>query len=341
MRLSSLTLISALIVAGFAAPITHAQTDTALEQNTRLDVILQAYRDLDQGAIIAVAHRGCWTHAPENSVASMDDCVDLGVDAVEIDVRLTRDGELVVFHDRRLNRMTPLEGNVDEVTLEELRAVYLYERDGSPAPQYGHALLSDQKVATLEEILEAARGRLMINLEIKTSPNFDFAATFEASKALVERMGMEDHIFWKIPAPRRGGAQAEQRADEIANQLDLAGLSDVMPILWQSPRSLTQQLEDYEGHAVTSFELVSDEPGFYQRDETGLIIGAHTHRYMGVAVRPQWSGGYSDERSLQDPETGWGQLIDLGFDVLMTDRPEQLMEYLCTAHRARRALACP
>ena len=60
----------------------------------------------------------------------------------------------------------------------------------------------------------------------------------------------------------------------------------------------------------------------------GRLPGADRYRYMGIAVLPQWSGGLSDELALQNPEAAWGRLLDMGFDMIMTDRPEQLILFL-------------
>ena len=59
-----------------------------------------------------IAHRGASAHAPENTIASFETAVELGADEVELDVRLSADGQIVAFHDDRLDRKTPLEGRV-------------------------------------------------------------------------------------------------------------------------------------------------------------------------------------------------------------------------------------
>lgn len=59
-----------------------------------------------------IAHRGASAHAPENTIASFETAVDLGAEEVELDVRLSADGQIVAFHDDRLDRKTPLEGRV-------------------------------------------------------------------------------------------------------------------------------------------------------------------------------------------------------------------------------------
>ncbi|MEM7658856.1 MAG: glycerophosphodiester phosphodiesterase family protein, partial [Bacteroidota bacterium] len=56
--------------------------------------------------VLAVSHRGDWRYAPENSLMAVQRCIDLGVDIVEIDVRMTKDGHLVAMHDKTVDRTT-------------------------------------------------------------------------------------------------------------------------------------------------------------------------------------------------------------------------------------------
>ena len=76
----------------------------------------------DPGAFPLVAHRGASAEAPENTLAAFQRAADLRVDAFELDVRLTADGQVVVHHDPTLDRTTPLTGPVTARSLAELRA---------------------------------------------------------------------------------------------------------------------------------------------------------------------------------------------------------------------------
>ncbi|MGD2030372.1 MAG: glycerophosphodiester phosphodiesterase family protein, partial [Desulfobacterales bacterium] len=70
--------------------------------------------------MFVIGHRGAAGHAPENTIESIDCAIGMGVDYVEIDVQPTRDGRLVVFHDRTMRRLTGLHGYVWEYTFVEL-----------------------------------------------------------------------------------------------------------------------------------------------------------------------------------------------------------------------------
>lgn len=287
-----------------------------------------AWQELDDGRVFVVAHRGCWAAAPENSAKAVEACIALGVEAVEIDVQMTRDGELIVFHDTTLKRMTPGWGYVGDKTLSDLRALRLYERDGAPSQQFGRPLVTNIPISTLQEVFEISRGHIMINLEIKTNHRHGFQETFTAAVDLARQMGVEDHVFWKIPPVTRGEAPADMRANAPLKALETTGLTHIMPIVWQAERGFAEQIADFDDNGIRTFEIVTTDLAYWPIGPGGRIIGSERHRYMIVGVLPRWAGGLSDEGAVADPETVWGRMLELGADLIMTDRPEDLISYL-------------
>ena len=69
---------------------------------------------------VVIAHRGNHTHAPENSLKSISEAIDVGADYVEIDLRSTRDGQLILMHDETVDRMTNLNGKVKDLAWSAL-----------------------------------------------------------------------------------------------------------------------------------------------------------------------------------------------------------------------------
>ena len=107
-------------------------------------------------------HRGAMGYAPENTFASFERAIELGVDAIELDVHLTADGEVVVIHDHELDRTTDGDGILGEKTLAELKSLDAGRRFGD---EY-----IGQRIPTLGETLEWARGRCVLDIEIKGGP---------------------------------------------------------------------------------------------------------------------------------------------------------------------------
>jgi glycerophosphoryl diester phosphodiesterase len=106
-----------------------------------------------------VAHRGIPAEAPENTIASFQRALELGADAVELDVRLTSDHFPVVYHYFYLQENTSASGAIFDFTLEQLREVRVYCQH-NPSSQAGH-------ISTLSEILELFSGKIGLEIEIK------------------------------------------------------------------------------------------------------------------------------------------------------------------------------
>jgi len=106
-----------------------------------------------------VAHRGVPTEAPENTIASFQRAVDLGADAVELDVRLTSDQIPVIYHYFYLQEATSASGAIFDFTLDQLRSVDVFCKNNPAAPK-GH-------ISTLSEILEVFGGKIGLEIEIK------------------------------------------------------------------------------------------------------------------------------------------------------------------------------
>jgi glycerophosphoryl diester phosphodiesterase len=122
---------------------------------------------LDPSATPVIGHRGNRAHAPENTIPSLLEAVALGVDAVEFDLHVTRDGVLVLMHDATLDRTTDASGPVAARTLAELRAVDAgarFTRDGRTFPWRGRGA----GIATFDEVVEALPRTLPLIIELKT-----------------------------------------------------------------------------------------------------------------------------------------------------------------------------
>ena len=107
------------------------------------------------------AHRGASERAPENTLAAFDLARDMGADGVELDVQMTKDDELVVIHDERVDRTTNGTGWVKDFTLAELKAF-----DAS----MGNEAYPNERIPTLGEVFDLLDdSQMLINIEIKDS----------------------------------------------------------------------------------------------------------------------------------------------------------------------------
>jgi glycerophosphoryl diester phosphodiesterase len=102
--------------------------------------------------LLLAGHRGASAHEPENTIRSFRAAVDLGANAVELDIRATKNGKLVVIHDSKVNRTTNGKGRVSKMTLSEIRKL-----DAG----------MEELIPTLEEAVAWAKGRATLLVEFK------------------------------------------------------------------------------------------------------------------------------------------------------------------------------
>jgi glycerophosphoryl diester phosphodiesterase len=144
---------------------------------------------LDPLARPVVGHRGNRAHAPEDTLPSLLEAVGLGVDAVEFDVHVSRDGHLVVMHDPTLDRTTDERGPVANRTADELRRIdagYRFTTDGGRTyPWRGRGAT----VPTFDEVVESLPRELPLIVELKTP-----AAT-EAIRTAIRRHALAPRVI--------------------------------------------------------------------------------------------------------------------------------------------------
>ena len=108
---------------------------------------------------LIIAHRGDSTNAPENTIPAFKNAISLGADGVELDVRLTKDHELVVFHDHRLGRTAPGGKPVNQYTQAEIRELDVGSWFASE--------FKNERIPTLDEVFESLPKDFLINVEMK------------------------------------------------------------------------------------------------------------------------------------------------------------------------------
>ena len=134
-----------------------------------------------QKDFIRIAHRGASGLAPENTLAAFSKALEIGVDAVELDVHATKERKVVVIHDGALDRTTDAKGKVCELTLEEIRKADAGIRFGRE--------FSQERIPTLDESLDLIKGNAITVVEIKQK---DIAG--EVVKAIEDTDAIDDVV---------------------------------------------------------------------------------------------------------------------------------------------------
>ncbi|MEM1606956.1 MAG: glycerophosphodiester phosphodiesterase family protein [Candidatus Bathyarchaeia archaeon] len=123
---------------------------------------------------LKIGHRGAKAYEPENTIRSFKRALELGVNAVEFDVRRTKDNELVVIHDAEVDRTTNGKGLVSELTLKEIKEL---------------STEKGEKIPTLEEALDFLDRKVKILIELKETGIEDKVLE------IVRRKGLEDNVI--------------------------------------------------------------------------------------------------------------------------------------------------
>ena len=143
-----------------------------------------------------IAHRGASAYYPENTIDSFEGAIAMGADMVELDVQLTIDGEVVVFHDEEITRCTNGRGRIADYTLVNLRKL--------DAGSWFDEKFSGSKIPLLVDVLTLCKDRIAVNIEIKTE------AVKEAIKGgieekclqIVHQIGLQNHVVFSSFDPR-------------------------------------------------------------------------------------------------------------------------------------------
>lgn len=133
------------------------------------------------------AHRGAAGYAPENTLESFELAVRQGADGVELDVQMTKDGELVVVHDEKIDRVSNGSGFVKDFSLKELKELNFNRTH----PEYAHV-----QIPTLQEVYELLKPTgVSINVELKTGVYF-YPGIGQKVLELAEEMEMKGRIWY-------------------------------------------------------------------------------------------------------------------------------------------------
>ncbi|MEJ1239521.1 glycerophosphodiester phosphodiesterase family protein [Chryseolinea sp. T2] len=129
--------------------------------------------------LIVIAHRGDHTTAPENTLKAFSDAIATGVDYVEVDVRASSDGELVVMHDATIDRMTTSHGKLSDLKWSDIKQLMVSDKKH---PEFGN-----HKVPLFAEVLKICKGKIGIYLDFKDGD-------IEKAWRLIQEFDMENRV---------------------------------------------------------------------------------------------------------------------------------------------------
>lgn len=261
-------------------------TGASAQETARFKQINEAFLNPNSKVILICAHRGAHNDYPENSLASFKKAIDLGLDIFELDIRATKDDSLVIMHDRSVDRTTDGHGDVANMTFEEIRKLHL-KFNGN---------VTDEKVPTLEEALNIAKGKILVDLDIKV-------AKWPEILAVVTRTQAKNSVFALVYQPVYGKMIKEQ-----------------------SPGFRTLIRTNSEAAVDSLFKVTGTE----------AVHIDNRHNTVAVTAKIKAHGARAFINALDDADkkvaTGdldaYDEDIKNGANIVQTNYPAQLMQYL-------------
>jgi glycerophosphoryl diester phosphodiesterase len=229
--------------------------------------------------VVIAAHRGASMGAPENTLAAIQKAIDMGADMAEIDVQLTYDNAVVVIHDFDLMRIAGIPKRVSQMTLEEIRNV--------DAGSWFSPDFRDERIPTLGEVLDLAKGKIRLNIELKyTKPNPQLAR--RVVRAIKER-GADDWC--------------------VISSLDHQGLMDVRQAAPDLPIGF----------------IVGESVGAIEKLDVDFLSVSSRLLNRDLMNRARRQGKYVHVWTVNDP-AGVERSLDMGVAGILTDDPPMVAE---------------
>lgn len=272
--------------------------------------------------ILVSAHRCGWRNSPENSIQSLKECIAGGIDIAEFDLKKTKDGVLIVMHDKTIDRTTNGKGKPEDYTLKEIKKFRL--RDGA-----GH--ITRHQIPTFEEMLITGKDKIILDID-KGFPYMNEALV------LIEKYKMHHQVIYNIqdnlPFDTVLVNLKVVTSDELPcdhpivseNQplSELCLMTVVNPSLPQSDKII----KSFEAHPNSIIQTV------FASDTVRILSLVpeikKIHHVWFNALWPEHSAGHDDDIAVEEnkPDESWGWLIEKGATIIQSDRPYQLLQYL-------------
>lgn len=249
--------------------------------------IRKEFLDPTSKNVLVASHRAVHHQLPENSLPAIREAIRLGVDIVEIDVKVSKDGIPMLMHDGKVDRTTTGKGDLETQTFEELRKLRLMSN--------GKA--TEETIPTLEEALQIAKGRIMVDLDLKTE-------RIDKVIEVVKKMDAGEFVFFF------------DSDYEILAKVDAASKNYMI-----MPRAYSQAMAD---SALTRFkpEVIHIDSKFYTPEVTSLIRGKGARIWINALGAPD-----EEIRKGNVSET-LKNLTRQGANIIQTDEPEKMIRGL-------------
>lgn len=231
----------------------------------QVDEIRRHFLDAQSDVVLVAAHRAAHINYPENSIPSIKEAIRLGIDIVELDVKVSKDGIPVLMHDGTINRTTTGSGKPSEYTYEELKQFRLIHEGDT----------TDQLIPTFDEALNLIKGKVMVDIDLKTDQ-------LDPIIEVIRQNDCEDHVFF---------FDNDYEALEYVKKQN--------PDFYLMPRAYSYEMAD---SAIVRFkpEVIHIDFKFYTSEVVQLIKSNNARVWINSLGLPDMAIGTNNEDSAID-----------------------------------------
>lgn len=274
---------------------------------TRAEKLLAEIHDPSSDYVMVISHRGDWRNYPENSIPAIESVIRMGVDIVEIDLKMTKDSVLVLSHDQTINRMFNGKGRVSDFTYDSLKTFRL---------RRAHNVTTDSlHVATLEEALMVCKDRILVNLDHAWG-------YYDEALKVAEKVGCVDQILMKGSKP-----MAEVEAKLGSHEKNFMYMP-IVNILTPAGKQLFNDYKEVGLGTQIAYEVCWDKMTPEVTDCMKTIVDGGSKAWANT-IWGTLCGFLDDDAALEyGAEKIYGPVVDMGVTMIQTDRPEFLIDYL-------------
>lgn len=281
---------------------------------TRVEKILAEINDPNSDYVVVISHRGDWRNWPENSIPAIESIIKMGVDMMELDVKMTKDSVLVLMHDQTINRMTNGKGLIKDMTYDSLMTFKL---------KRAHNVTTDSlRIPTLREALLCCKDRILVNVD-------HAYPYYKEIVELTEELGVTGQVLMK------GKSNIDKVNEDMAKHENNLLYMPIIDI--NRPKGQALFAEYLERNVVPmAFEVCWQVPG-EEIDNCAAEIKKMGSKLWVNTFWPSVCGGLGndDDAALAaaDPAEVYAQYLEMGASMIQTDRPELLIKYLRSVGR--------
>ena len=295
-------IFAGLMAFSMAACSSGKSNEPVKEYANRAERVIAALNDPSTDYVVVVSHRGDWRNYPENSIAAIESVIRMGVDVMELDLKLTSDSVLVLCHDHTIDRTTTGKGRVSDITYDSIASCYLKTAHNVATPNH--------RMPTLREALEVCKDRIVVNID----QGFQY---YDLVMKITDSLGVTDQMLIKGKKPM---AYVDSIMGAYPEKMMYMPIIDINKTKGQA--LFAEYIES--GTVPLAYEVCWQTPvADIKKQNSKIWVNTLWPSLCGGD-----GAGMYDDYAYDNGAECYKKVLDLGASIIQTDRPELLISYL-------------